>query len=69
MSNGWRQFQNDTSSIPQATVHVHQREFETFVGRPRQLSDLAYLRQHIAHRPRLKLYRDGTKSWYGFPAW
>jgi glyoxylase-like metal-dependent hydrolase (beta-lactamase superfamily II) len=54
--------------FPQATVHVHQREFEAFVGRPRQFSDLAYVRKHIAHRPRLKLYRDGTESWYGFPA-
>ena len=54
--------------FPQATVHVHQREFEAFVGKPRQFGDLGYVRRHIAHQPRIELYQEGTESWYGLPA-
>lgn len=54
--------------FPQATVHVHQREWEAFTGRPRQVGDFAYVRQHVAHRPPFRLYGDATASWYDFPA-
>jgi len=41
--------------FPDATVHVHQREHQAFRGRPRQFTDLAYVRRHVAHRPKLAL--------------
>jgi glyoxylase-like metal-dependent hydrolase (beta-lactamase superfamily II) len=54
--------------FPAATVHVHQREYEAFMARPRQLADLAYVRRHTAHHPRFSLYGDQGESWYGLPA-
>ncbi len=54
--------------FPEATVHVHQRELEAFMGRPEQFSDLAYVRRHVAHRPHFALYADRGESWYGLPA-
>jgi glyoxylase-like metal-dependent hydrolase (beta-lactamase superfamily II) len=56
------------SDFPWATVHVHQREYEAFMGRPRRLSDLAYVRRHIAHRPQFVLYGGRGESWYGLQA-
>jgi len=54
--------------FPQATVHVHWREYEAFMERPRRWSDLAYVRRHVAHEPRLVLYDETGESWLGFPA-
>lgn len=54
--------------FPGATVHVHRREYEAFLGRPRRWTDLAYVRRHVAHRPRLELYNDTSESWLGLPA-
>ena len=56
------------ADFPRATVHVHQREYEAFMGWPRQFSDLAYVRRHVAHRPQFALYGDRGESWYGLPA-
>jgi glyoxylase-like metal-dependent hydrolase (beta-lactamase superfamily II) len=46
------------ADFPAATVHLHQREYEAFIGRPRRLTDLAYVHRHAAHRPQLALYGD-----------
>jgi len=54
--------------FPGATVHVHQREYEAFLGRPRRLADLAYVRRHVAHHPQLALSVERDESWYGLPA-
>lgn len=54
--------------FPTATVHVHQREYEAFIGGPRRFTDLAYVRRHIAHRPHLALYGDRGESWHSLPA-
>jgi glyoxylase-like metal-dependent hydrolase (beta-lactamase superfamily II) len=54
--------------FPGATVHVHQREYAAFIGRPRRFTDLAYVRRHIAHHPRLALYTDQNESWLGLAA-
>jgi glyoxylase-like metal-dependent hydrolase (beta-lactamase superfamily II) len=55
--------------FPHATVHVHRREYETFAGRPRRWTDLAYVRRHIRHRPHLQLYHDDDRErWFDFPA-
>jgi len=56
--------------FPHARVHVHRRELEAFVGRPRRWTDLAYVRRHIAHEPKLVLYDDEGRieSWFDFAA-
>lgn len=54
--------------FPQATVHVHRREYEAFLGRPRRWTDLAYVRRHIAHGPQFALYDDSGESWFDLAA-
>ena len=54
--------------FPQATVHVHRRELEAFTGRPRRWTDLAYVRRHIAHQPKLAPYDATGESWFDLPA-
>jgi glyoxylase-like metal-dependent hydrolase (beta-lactamase superfamily II) len=54
--------------FPWATVHVHQSEYEAFTGRPRKFSDLAYVRRHVSHHPKLALYKEQGDSWYGLSA-
>jgi len=54
--------------FPHATVHVHSREYEAFMDRPRRWSDLAYVRRHVAHKPRLVLHDETGESWFGFRA-
>jgi glyoxylase-like metal-dependent hydrolase (beta-lactamase superfamily II) len=54
--------------FPYATVHVHRREYEAFVDRPRRWIDLGYVRRHMAHRPELKLYEDTGEQWLDLPA-
>lgn len=54
--------------FPDASVHVHQREYEAFNGPPRRWTDLAYVRRHVAHQPHFVLYRERGESWSGLPA-
>ena len=54
--------------FPQASVHVHRREYEAFRGRPQRWTDLAYVRRHIAHQPEFMLYDNTGGSWFDFPA-
>jgi glyoxylase-like metal-dependent hydrolase (beta-lactamase superfamily II) len=54
--------------FPQARVHVHRREYEAFLGRPRRWTDLAYVRRHVAHGPHLELYDDTGESWFDLAA-
>jgi glyoxylase-like metal-dependent hydrolase (beta-lactamase superfamily II) len=54
--------------FPHATVHVHHREFEAFIGFPRRWTDLGYVRRHLAHQPQLALYDDTGESWFDFSA-
>jgi len=54
--------------FPHATVHVHAREFSAFKGLPRRWTDLAYVRRHIAHKPRVVLYDDRGERWFDFNA-
>ena len=54
--------------FPQATVHVHRREYVAFSGSPRTILDLAYVRRHLAHRPELEFYETAGEHWYGFDA-
>lgn len=54
--------------FPQATVHVHRREYEAFLGRPRRWTDLAYVRRHVAHRPQFALYEATGEHWLGLAA-
>jgi glyoxylase-like metal-dependent hydrolase (beta-lactamase superfamily II) len=54
--------------FPRATVHVHRREHEAFLGRPRRWTDLAYVRRHVAHGPQFALYEETGESWLGLPA-
>ena len=54
--------------FPWAKVHVHRREYDSFMRGPRQWADLAYIRRHAAHGPDWALY-DGTgEKWYDFDA-
>lgn len=54
--------------FPWATIHIHRGEYEAFMDRPRQFTDLAYVRRHVAHRPRIALYHHDGESWNGLPA-
>lgn len=54
--------------FPKATVHVHRREYESFMGHPWHWTDLAYVRRHIAHRPQFALYDDAKERWFDWPA-
>jgi len=54
--------------FPHATVHVHETEFHSFNSFPRRWTDLAYVKRHISHQPRIRLYREEGAEWYGFPA-
>lgn len=54
--------------FPQATVHVHRREYEAFTRFPRRLSDLGYVRRHLAHEPELTLYDEPRETWFDFEA-
>lgn len=51
--------------FPHANVHVHEREYQAFLGPPRRWTDLAYMRRHIAHNPRFDFYRESGESWFG----
>ena len=54
--------------FPHARVHLYQREYQAFLGRPRQFADLAYVRRHIAHGPDLVLYEGTGEKWFDFDA-
>jgi glyoxylase-like metal-dependent hydrolase (beta-lactamase superfamily II) len=54
--------------FPRASVHVHRRELEAFLGRPRRWTDLAYVRRHAAHRPDFVLYEESGETWFDLPA-
>lgn len=54
--------------FPWAKVHVYRREYEAFIGRRRQFTDLAYVRRHIAHYPDWMFYDDGREKWFDFDA-
>jgi glyoxylase-like metal-dependent hydrolase (beta-lactamase superfamily II) len=54
--------------FPNAKVHVHRREYETFTGRMRRWTDLAYIRRHVAHKPEIILYDIPDGKFFDFPA-
>jgi len=54
--------------FPHASVHVHRKEYEAFVGRPRRWTDLAYVKRHIAHQPNFVLHEDKGDKWFDFSA-
>ncbi len=54
--------------FPHATVHVHRRELEAFLGRPRTWLELAYVRRKLAHRPEVVTYAARGDRWYDFDA-
>lgn len=54
--------------FPDANIHVHEREYQAFIGPPRRWTDLAYVRRHIAHKPQFQFYAESEQSWFGFPA-
>jgi len=54
--------------FPHAHIHVHAREYAAFVRRPRRWTELAYVRRHIAHQPKLVLYNEGGENWFDFRA-
>jgi glyoxylase-like metal-dependent hydrolase (beta-lactamase superfamily II) len=54
--------------FPHASVHVHRKEYEAFMGRPRRWTNLAYVRKHIAHQPKFIFYEDKGEKWFDFSA-
>ena len=54
--------------FPWAKVHVYRREYEAFIDRPRQLTDLAYVHRHIAQGPDWVFYDDTDGKWFDFDA-
>ena len=56
------------NDFPWAAVHVHHEEYKAFTGRPQRWTDLAYVRRHISHDPKIVTYRDQGDKWLGQPA-
>jgi glyoxylase-like metal-dependent hydrolase (beta-lactamase superfamily II) len=54
--------------FPHAKVHVHRKEHEAFLGRPRRWTDLAYVRRHAAHRPDWVLHEETGQRWFDLEA-
>jgi len=54
--------------FPWANIHVHRKEYEAFIGKRQQFTDLAYVRRHIAHGPNWVLYDDTGEKWFDFNA-
>lgn len=54
--------------FPDATVHVHRREYEAFRGPWRHWLDVGYVERHCAHEPNIELYDVTSDSWFDFPA-
>lgn len=54
--------------FPHARVHVHQREYNAFLGLPRRFTDLACVRRHISHQPEFIFYSECGDNWMNFPA-
>ncbi len=54
--------------FPHANVHVHRQEYEAFYGSRRHWTELAYVRQHVAHQPNFVLYEDRSEKWFDFSA-
>lgn len=54
--------------FPNAQVHVHAREHEAFVGRPRHWMEAGYVRRTIAHGPKFVLYEESGETWFDFSA-
>lgn len=54
--------------FPHARVHLHRREYQSFLTGPHRWTDLAYVRRHISHGPDWVLYDDTGERWYDFDA-
>ncbi len=55
--------------FPQATVHVHRREYERYMsGKFRQWTDGGYNRRVLDHNPTVETYEAVDSSWYDFDA-
>jgi len=54
--------------FPWAKIHVYRKEYEAFTNRPRQFTDLAYVRRHIADGPDWAFYDDSGDKWFDFDA-
>ena len=54
--------------FPQAKVHVHKREYESFINSPRRFKELAYLKRNIHHVREWNLYESSGERWFGFDA-
>jgi glyoxylase-like metal-dependent hydrolase (beta-lactamase superfamily II) len=54
--------------FPHASVHIHRKEYEAFMGRPQRWTDLAYVRKHVSHQPKFVLYEDKGEKWFDFSA-
>jgi glyoxylase-like metal-dependent hydrolase (beta-lactamase superfamily II) len=54
--------------FPRAKVHIYRKEYEAFIGRRRQFTDLAYVPRHIAHNPDLVIYDENGGKWFDFDA-
>ena len=54
--------------FPPAKVHIYRKEYEAFIGKRRQFTDLAYVPRHIAHSPDWAFYDDNGGNWFDFDA-
>jgi len=54
--------------FPQATIHVHRREFDAFIHGPRRFQELAYSSRNITHVKDWALYDSTGDTWYEFDA-
>lgn len=54
--------------FPQAKVHVHKREYESFIHSPRRFKELAYIKRNIVHVREWNLYESSGEKWFDFDA-
>jgi glyoxylase-like metal-dependent hydrolase (beta-lactamase superfamily II) len=54
--------------FPHAKIHIYRKEYEAFLGKRRQFTDLAYVPCHITHGPDWAIYENTSDKWFDFNA-
>lgn len=54
--------------FPQANVHVHKREYESFIKGPRRFKELAYIKRNNDPVRQWNLYESSGEKWFEFDA-
>jgi glyoxylase-like metal-dependent hydrolase (beta-lactamase superfamily II) len=54
--------------FPHARIHVHNREYNAFMGQSFDWKNAAYIPRNLAHKPDIALYETIDSKWYDFDA-